>query len=326
MGQTNPYILIDTAEGRDDYIPLLREALLNPGVDVRKDKPDVSDIILTHRHHDHVNGLPSVLSLLQNLWSDRQPGKPFVGPRIHKFPLLAAEVEKVLATLPVGSFTPSPSGLILHSLHEKQTFPITQLPSTSNEEQAPSTLEVIHTPGHTPDSLCLYLPADKALFTADTVLGWGSTVFEDLHSYMTSLERLIQFKSAQDGSLRYTTVYPGHGPVASHDQVDMYLNHRLDRENQVLKAIREEPPSLREGILKLEAALEGEGLEEEEAAWTTWEIMKSIYAEKYPEPLWEPAAHSVHLHLHKLVVDGKVEKGDGEGFQTRWKHVAEYSE
>ncbi|KAI0093713.1 Metallo-hydrolase/oxidoreductase [Irpex rosettiformis] len=322
VGQTNPYILVDTAEGRDEYIPYLREALLNPGIDIVKDKPDVSDVILTHKHHDHVNGLPSVLALLQQLWSDRNPGEPFIGPRIHKFPLLSAEVEKVLATLPSGSFTPSPSGLVLHSLHEGQTFHVTQLPSTPDKQQArqsSSTLQVIHTPGHTSDSLCLYFPPDSALFTADTVLGSGSSVFEDLHTYMSSLRQLIKFKSASDGSRRYTIIYPGHGPTAPHDQVDTYLSHRVDRENQVLKAIKEEPPT--EKILKPEEVEESE--EEVEVHWTTWEIMKSIYAEKYPEALWEPAAHSVHLHLHKLVVDGKVEKGEGEGFHTKWKFLNE---
>lgn len=31
-------------------------------------------------------------------------------------------------------------------------------------------LEVLHTPGHSPDSICLYAPAEKALFSGDTRL------------------------------------------------------------------------------------------------------------------------------------------------------------
>ena len=31
-------------------------------------------------------------------------------------------------------------------------------------------LEVIHTPGHSSDSICLYAPAAKALFSGDTQL------------------------------------------------------------------------------------------------------------------------------------------------------------
>ncbi|KAI0689776.1 lactamase [Cytidiella melzeri] len=295
VGQTSPYILVDTAEGREEYIPLLEESLKSPGPVIKANQPDVSDIILTHKHHDHINGLPSVLSLLQKLWDERNPGVPFVGPRIHKFPLMTAEVEKVLNSLPNGSFTPSRSGAVLHDLQEGQTFPVTQ-----SSPGDPSLLEVIHTPGHTLDSLCLYLAADSALFTADTVLGYGSSVFEDLWTYMTSLRKMIEFKTVVGGEQRYTTVYPGHGPTASHEQVDMYLRHRVARENEVLHQISSEPPS--------------------EEHWTTWTIMKNIYA-KYPEELWEPAAHSVDLHLQKLVTDGKVQKLDGEGRDTKWRFV-----
>jgi len=296
VGQTNPYILVDTAEGREEYIPVLEEALQNPSSDIRTNQPIVSDIILTHKHRDHVNGLPSVLSLLRRLWDERNPGVAYIGPRIHKFPLMTTEVEKILNSLPRDSFTPSPSGQTLHDLRESQVFEVTQISPEGNA----SPLQVLHTPGHTEDSLCLYLAADSALFTADTVLGYGSSVFEDLWNYMASLRKMIDFKKGESSEQKYTTIYPGHGPTASHDYVDMYLRHRVDRENQVLDSIGSDPSS--------------------DEGWTTWTIMKSIYA-RYPEELWEPAAQSVNLHLHKLATDGKVEKLDGEGHSTRWKFV-----
>ena len=37
-------------------------------------------------------------------------------------------------------------------------------------------LRVMETPGHTPDSLCFWLPADGCVLTGDTVLGYGTTV------------------------------------------------------------------------------------------------------------------------------------------------------
>ncbi|KAI0345063.1 lactamase [Trametopsis cervina] len=293
IGQTNPYILVDTGEGREAYIPLLEEALKEPGVDVVANQPDISDIILTHKHHDHVNGLPSVLSLLRKLWDERNPGIPYTAPRLHKFPLVTAEVEKVLASLPSGSFTPSPSGSILHDLREGQTFDVTQTSPTSP-------LEVIHTPGHTTDSLCLYFAVDSALFTAETVLGEGTSVFEDLWTYMGTLRKLIDFKTTVSGEQRYTILYPGHGPVAPHDFVDTYLRHRIERENQVLSSVQADAPS-------------GED-------WSTWTLTKNIYA-KYPEHLWPAAARGVDLHLQKLVTDGKVQRLSGEGRDTTWKVV-----
>ena len=54
-------------------------------------------------------------------------------------------------------------------------------------------LRVIATPGHTTDSVCLFLPADGAVLTGDTVLGRGTTVIGtdgSLTDYLGSLHRL----------------------------------------------------------------------------------------------------------------------------------------
>jgi len=72
-------------------------------------------------------------------------------------------------------------------------------------------LEVIHTPGHTPGSICL--KSDGVLFTGDTLFcaGVGRTDFP-----YGSQDRLI--RSLKDKILRYgdeTIVYPGHGPTTT---------------------------------------------------------------------------------------------------------------
>src|SRR5438094_9458366 len=48
-------------------------------------------------------------------------------------------------------------------------------------------LRVIHTPGHSVDSVCYYLEAEGVLFTGDTILGASSTTISDLGDYMASL-------------------------------------------------------------------------------------------------------------------------------------------
>ncbi len=74
------------------------------------------------------------------------------------------------------------------------------------------TLTVIHTPGHTPGSVCFYCPADQALITGDTLFA-GSVGRTDLpggsaQALSASLKRLLALPSE-------TQLYPGHGPVST---------------------------------------------------------------------------------------------------------------
>lgn len=71
-------------------------------------------------------------------------------------------------------------------------------------------LEVIHTPGHTPGSVCYYEPNKKWLFSGDTVFAHGAFGRVDLPGgnkleLMNSLQRLAQ--------LEVEKLYPGHEDV-----------------------------------------------------------------------------------------------------------------
>ncbi|MET8780608.1 MBL fold metallo-hydrolase [Streptomyces sp. NPDC004589] len=100
-------------------------------------------------------------------------------------------------------------------------------------------LRVVPTPGHTADSLCFHLPADRAVLTGDTVLGRGTTVVAHpdgrLGDYLDSLRRLRSL-TVDDG---VHTVLPGHGPVLEDAQgaVEYYLAHRAHRLAQVETAV-----------------------------------------------------------------------------------------
>ncbi len=71
-----------------------------------------------------------------------------------------------------------------------------------------SSLKVIHTPGHSPGSVCFLCEEDKFLLTGDTIFAdgvgrwdlWGGSL-DTLRTSIASLGRL-------DGTL---TIYPGHG-------------------------------------------------------------------------------------------------------------------
>src|ERR1700733_2166776 len=87
IGRRNPYTLIDTGEGKEEYIPVLASALRDTAKPSAPTDPDVSDIILSHKHGDHVGGLASVLALLRRLWEERNTdgAGTYKPPRIHKY-------------------------------------------------------------------------------------------------------------------------------------------------------------------------------------------------------------------------------------------------
>jgi len=88
-------------------------------------------------------------------------------------------------------------------------FPIENLKSPIINHQSPiSNFQLLHTPGHTPGSVCLYWPEDKVLFSGDTLfrMGYGRTDLPGGNSMqlIDSLEHLFTLPSD-------VRVYPGHG-------------------------------------------------------------------------------------------------------------------
>lgn len=73
-------------------------------------------------------------------------------------------------------------------------------------------VEIVHTPGHTPGSVCLYIPEERSLISGDTLFA-GSVGRSDLpggdaHILNASLQRLLNFPAD-------TRIYPGHGPAST---------------------------------------------------------------------------------------------------------------
>lgn len=99
-------------------------------------------------------------------------------------------------------------------------------------------LEVVASPGHTGDSVCLLIADDQALLTGDTLLGRGSTVVAHpdgrLGDYLDTLARLRSLVRAD----QVRSVLPGHGPVRDDPAalIDGYLAHRRQRLDAVRAA------------------------------------------------------------------------------------------
>jgi len=100
-------------------------------------------------------------------------------------------------------------------------------------------LDVVATPGHTADSVCLVVVGDRALLTGDTILGHGSTVVAHpdgrLADYLQTLEKLRLLVDERGLSV----VLPGHGPVREDPAalIAEYRAHREQRLGQVRAAI-----------------------------------------------------------------------------------------
>jgi len=121
IGERNPYTLIDTGEGKDEYIPALESALRDTCKLTNQDEPHISDIVISHWHHDHTGGLSSVLSLLRRMWDERNTLAPFKPPRIHKFPVPSdANSNAAIASLPPETYTPAADGAFFHDLTHGQ--------------------------------------------------------------------------------------------------------------------------------------------------------------------------------------------------------------
>lgn len=153
-----------------------------------------------------------------------------------------------------------------------------------------ATLRAIHTPGHAQDHLCFYLEEEAALFTGDLILGIGTTVIPlqggDMGLYLESLEKLL--------SLDLERIYPGHGPAIDrpYDKIREYLEHRLEREGQIVAAIRD-------------------------GARTVEQMVEKIYVDT-PRVLYPAAGQSVLSHLLKLENESRVGRSVDASGEEFW--------
>lgn len=208
----------------------------------------LAQVLVTHFHSDHSSGAPALAA--------RAPQTRFA-----KFPWPEHDGEVAVAWRPLAD---------------------------GDEIQTGSgPLQVVHTPGHSPDHVVLLHAESGTAFTGDVLVQGSTVVIPASHGgvladYLRSLERLA--------TLGLRRAWPAHGPVIDDPLalIAHYQAHRRQREQQILDALTAEGASV--------------------AA-----IAERIY--RGLDPALVPQAHeSVLAHLVKLDAEGVTEHTRG-----RWR-------
>lgn len=236
-------IIIDAGDGGETGVQLVRDAWRRAGC------PKVRGILLTHTHRDHAGGAAALAEAFQcPVWVHPSAAGAGTAPD-------SAEAKGRAAWQPIEPGTVISLGRL--------------------------ELQVLYSPGHAPDHLCVYAPGPGILFTGDNVVGEGSTWVGppdgDVQQYLESLERLA--------GLSARVIAPGHGPPLDQPPVRIraLIQRRQEREAQIGALIRREPKTV-------------EALTEE------------LYGGKVPLAVMEMARRTVLGHLIKLEREGRVRR------------------
>jgi hydroxyacylglutathione hydrolase len=174
---TREAIVIDPGDNVDQVLRL-----------IKKHNLQVKQIVITHAHIDHVGGAAKLRAAT---------GAPVLLNQ-NDYALL-----KMLGVQAAWIGVPTPDMVEIDE----------SIGQADRVKAGAIEAHVIHTPGHTEGSICLYFPAEQKLIAGDTLFA-GSIGRTDLPG--GSYEKIL--RSLHDRVLALpdeTVVVPGHGPVTT---------------------------------------------------------------------------------------------------------------
>jgi len=182
-------MLIDS--GLDSNFPGLKESLHSINMKVR----DIDIVVNTHEHFDHIGA-----------------NRYFQDSSIiaaHRFAANKMSFDDRYVTLYKSG---DANDIRLH-VH-------LWLESRSRLDLGSFTFDVLHTPGHTSGSICIYDPERRILFTGDTLFAGG--VLPVIAESGSTGDYINSLKSLQTRMIN--EVYPGHGEVSTDPQGDIQIS------------------------------------------------------------------------------------------------------
>jgi len=179
----NAYLIMDKR-------PMIVDVGMRAGPTIKNierylDPHEVEQIVLTHCHHDHSAAVPSI--------------QKATGARVLIHKEEACLIGDELTTLAYLFGENAPEWKADVELEDGMVLDLGEWK-----------LEVLHTPGHSLGSICLYERSEKVLFSGDTVFPDGNIGRTDLYggdtgALINSIERLTR--------LDVKIMYPGHMEV-----------------------------------------------------------------------------------------------------------------
>lgn len=159
---------------------------------IEKSRKRLEAVLLTHSHFDHILALPAI------------------SRRFGDFHLGIHALEKNQVSEPgIRRFLSDADPSLLSLIGEDFSFPKVTHELHDHDVVTDASLLVLHTPGHSPGSVCLYSREQGFLFCGDTLFR-GTVGRTDLPGGNTA--QLMQSIQQQLLPLdEETAVYPGHG-------------------------------------------------------------------------------------------------------------------
>lgn len=182
---TNCYIISDASDATHCIV-------VDPAAQFETIKETLGDrsveaIVLTHRHFDHIGALSELAA--------------YTGAPVYAHELDADAIPDPDANCSVDFMKPFATPLVGNRLEEGDTV-----------RCGCEVFTVIHTPGHTQGSMCLYNAAHNVLIAGDTLF-YGTTGRTDLPTGSPQQMRASCTKLARLPD--ETVVYPGHDRVTT---------------------------------------------------------------------------------------------------------------